>query len=150
MKPKKSPPAKSQGTPKGKGTLFSFFSKTPSKPKPVSQHAASNPEETPSKPKSASQDASKVETPRTAKASPEQSSGESEELVGKRIKVFWTSDNNWYFGKVIDFSDGKHLVHYEDGDRENLVLKNEKVRCLSSIGATTAFLYDALSRCILL
>lgn len=147
MKPKKSPPAKSQGTPKGRGTLFSFFSKTPSKPGPVSQHAASNPEETPSKPNSASQDVSKVETPSTAKASPEQSSEESEELVGKRIKVFWSSDNNWYFGKVIDFSHGKHLVHYEDGDRENLVLKNEKVGCLSSIDATTASLYVVLPVC---
>lgn len=138
MKPKKSPPAKSQGTPKGKGTLFSFFSKTPSKPKPLSQDTPSKLKETPSKPKPVSQDASEVARPRTAEASPEQSSEESEELVGKRIKVFWRGDNNWYFGKVIDFSDGKHLIHYEDGDREKLVLKNEKVGRPSSIGTTTA------------
>lgn len=115
--------------------MFSFFSKTPTPAsKAVSQHASSNPEETP---KAASEDASKVATPRTAETSPEQTTDKFEDLVGKRIKVFWTSDNNWYFGKVIDFSGGKHLIHYEDGDRENLVLKNEKVGRPLSIGATT-------------
>ncbi|CAM9995968.1 unnamed protein product, partial [Hapterophycus canaliculatus] len=71
--------------------------------------------------------ASEATTPSTTEASPEQPIEGSKELVGKRIRVYWRDDDNWYFGKVIDFSDGKHLIHYEDGDKEKLVLKNEKV-----------------------
>lgn len=45
-------------------------------------------------------------------------------------QVFWRDDSNWYSGTVIDFSDGKHLIHYDDGDKERVFLKNEKVRTL--------------------
>jgi len=65
---------KSKG--KGKGTLFSFFSKAPA---PKSANST-----TPSK-----QPAAKAasNTPSTAQSTPEQSSGEVEDLLGKRIKV---------------------------------------------------------------
>lgn len=120
---KKSPPTKGKGTPKGKGTLFSFFSKAPS--------SSCKSTGTPIKPKTA-QDASgsnnTVTTPRTAEASPEQSSADSEEFVGKRIRVFWKDDGRWFLGKVVDYSLGKHTILYDDGDKEKVVLKNEKVR----------------------
>lgn len=122
MKPKKSPQGKGKGSPKGQGTLFSFFSKTPAKEPPTKSKEKEKEKETPTKPKP-----SHVTTPSTAGASPEQPSKDSEKLLGKRIKVFWRDDNNWYFGKVIDYEDGKHLIHYDDGDKEKLVLKNEKV-----------------------
>lgn len=115
---KKSPPAKGKSTPKGKGTLFSFFSKAPS--------SSSDSNETPTKTKTA-QDATTASTPSTAKASPEQSSGDSEEYVGKRIRVFWKDDGRWFVGKVVDFSLGKHTILYDDGDKEKVVLQNEKV-----------------------
>lgn len=115
---KKSPPAKGKSTPKGKGTLFSFFSKAPS--------SSSKSTETPTKPKTA-QDAKTVTTPSTAEASPEQSSADSEEIVGKRIRVFWKDDGRWFGGKVVDYSLGKHTILYDDGDKEKVVLKNEKV-----------------------
>lgn len=117
---KKSPPAKGKITPKGKGTLFSFFSKAPS--------SSAKSTETPTKPKPA-KDASKVTTPSTAEASPEQSSGESEDFVGKRVRVFWKDDGRWFVGKVLDYSLGKHTILYDDGDKEKVVLKNEKVGC---------------------
>ena len=66
---------KSKG--KGKGTLFSFFSKAPS---PASTNSA-----TPSK--LATKPASN--TPSTAQSTPVQSSGEVEDLLGKRIKVLF-------------------------------------------------------------
>lgn len=114
---KKSPPAKGKSTPKGKGTLFSFFSKAPS--------SASKSNETPTKPKTAQ--AKTVSTPSTAGASPEQSSEDSEEFVGKRIRVFWKDDGRWFVGKVVDYSLGKHTILYDDGDKEKVVLKDEKV-----------------------
>eukprot|EP00752_Nemacystus_decipiens_P016520 g14766.t2 len=114
---KNSPPAKGKSTPKGKGTLFSFFSKAPS--------SSSKASETPTKPKTG-QDTKTVTTPSTAGASPEQSSADSEDFVGKRIRVFWKDDGRWFVGKVVDYSLGKHTILYDDGDREKVVLKNEK------------------------
>lgn len=119
MKPKKPLPAK------GQGTLFSFFSKMepPSTSKDTLPCAKPN------------QNVSKAPTPRKTHADLGQSSKDNEKLVGKRIKVFWRDDNNWYFGKVVDFEreDGKHVVHYDDGDREKLVLANEKVGSLPRV-----------------
>lgn len=51
--------------------------------------------------------------------------------TGSAPQVFWKDDSNWYSGTVIDFSDGKHLIHYDDGDKERVLLKNEKVRVLT-------------------
>lgn len=130
MKPKKSPPAK------GQGTLFSFFSKkdvgTPSNSPfnqldQVTNNATAAPKKQTSSP--APIEEASFAAPSTKNASIEV--GEVvEELIGKRIRVFWRDDNNWYFGKVAAFSprDGKHLVIYDDGDKEKLVLAKEKVR----------------------
>ncbi len=65
---------KSKG--KGKGTLFSFFSKAPA---PKSTNST-----TPSKQPAAKAGST---TPSTAQSTPEQSNGEVEGLLGKRIKV---------------------------------------------------------------
>lgn len=135
MKPKKSPPAK------GQGTLFSFFSKkeptskpdqsTPkAKPKAKPEQSApeANTEPSTPTPKAKAKINTRVEQPKP-QAGSKPLSQEPSKLVGKRIKVFWRDDNNWYFGKVVDFSDqdGMHLVHYDDGDKEKLMLHKEKV-----------------------
>ena len=51
--------------------------------------------------------------------------------MGKRVKVYWPNDHEWYLGKVVGYSpeDGKHTVHYADGDKEKVVLAKEKVGC---------------------
>lgn len=135
MKPKKSPA-------KGQGTLFSFFSKSPpTKSKKAGNnepsqevHQASNKEPTRPKIDSARQDNVKsavrnVAVVKPKETCPKHSSKQSEELVGKRVKVYWPGDHEWYLGKVVNFSpeDGKHTVHYADGDKEKVVLANEKV-----------------------
>ncbi len=42
------------------------------------------------------------------------------ELVGRRVKVFWSADNAWFQGSLSEFSgsSGKHLCEYDDGDQE--------------------------------
>ena len=50
------------------------------------------------------------------------------ELVGKRVKVFWSADNAWFHGSLSEFSrsSGKHLCEYDDGDQEWLDLPSER------------------------
>lgn len=136
MKPKKSP-AKSQGT------LFSFFSKEPptlakkagNKELSQEEHQATNKELNRPTIGSSRQENVECAVRNTAVVKPKENcskhpSKKSEELVGKRVKVYWADDNEWYLGKVVDYSpvDDKHTVHYADGDKEKVVLANEKVR----------------------
>lgn len=114
MKPKKSPV-------KGQGTLFSFFNKKEPK-KEGNQNRAAHPlTPPPSSPQPAVVQATEKITPK----SPERN---LQELVGKRVRVFWPDDQEWFVGSVIEYSslDGKHTIHYNDGDRERVVLANEK------------------------
>ncbi|EXB28598.1 DNA mismatch repair protein Msh6-1 [Morus notabilis] len=52
-----------------------------------------------------------------------------EEVVGKRIKVYWPLDKSWYEGFVRSFDkdSGKHLVQYDDGEEESVELAKEKI-----------------------
>jgi hypothetical protein len=56
--------------------------------------------------------------------------GVGDDLVGKRVEVFWPDDVEWYGGKVIGFdnSSDKHCILYDDGEEEELHLPNEQVR----------------------
>ena len=49
-------------------------------------------------------------------------------LVGRRVRVFWASDNTWYSGSLGKYSvsSGKHLCQYDDGETEWLNLGREK------------------------
>ncbi|TVU15334.1 hypothetical protein EJB05_38850 [Eragrostis curvula] len=51
-----------------------------------------------------------------------------ENLVGSRIKVWWSDDKMFYTGVIKSFnaSSKKHKVAYDDGDVEVLLLKKEK------------------------
>uniref|UniRef100_A0A7S2S621 SET domain-containing protein n=1 Tax=Mucochytrium quahogii TaxID=96639 RepID=A0A7S2S621_9STRA len=54
-----------------------------------------------------------------------------EEIVGKRLSLFWKLDCTWYWGRVIKFErrrrDGKfHLIHYDDGAEEWFDISKER------------------------
>ncbi|KAH9612756.1 hypothetical protein KSS87_004382 [Heliosperma pusillum] len=55
------------------------------------------------------------------------------ELVGVTVKVWWPDDNAFYKGVVDSFDSAtkKHKVLYDDGDVENLNLKEEKWQLVS-------------------
>lgn len=47
--------------------------------------------------------------------------------MGMRIKVFWSTDKQFYCGKIVDYceSTGQHHILYDDGDNEELKLDEE-------------------------
>lgn len=49
-------------------------------------------------------------------------------MVGKRIEVFRPDDASWYDGEVVALSveNGKHTIFCTDGDRDDVVLAEEK------------------------
>eukprot|EP01018_Ginkgo_biloba_P015758 Gb_28286 [translate_table: standard] len=51
-------------------------------------------------------------------------------ILGRRIKVFWPLDDDWYFGTVESFDRNRkrHHVVYDDGDKEWLELGKEKFK----------------------
>ena len=52
-----------------------------------------------------------------------------EQAVGRLVDIFWPDDDMWYRGMIQSFDSiaQKHLVRYEDGDKELLDLSREKV-----------------------
>ena len=48
------------------------------------------------------------------------SEDESRKLVGKRVKVWWGGDNEWYNGKIVSYLTAKqrHRIHYDDGEKK--------------------------------
>ncbi|EHA8592061.1 putative DNA mismatch repair protein MSH6 [Cocos nucifera] len=59
----------------------------------------------------------------------------SEEVVGRRIRVFWPLDKAWYEGSVKSFDEvsGKHLVQYDDAEEESLDLGKEKFEWVEEV-----------------
>ncbi|KAG4916679.1 hypothetical protein JHK87_054236 [Glycine soja] len=55
-----------------------------------------------------------------------------QELIGRRIKVYWPLDKAWYEGSVKSFDSltSKHVVCYDDGEEESLDLSKEKIEWL--------------------
>ncbi|KAI3741753.1 hypothetical protein L1987_59429 [Smallanthus sonchifolius] len=129
--------------------ITSFFSKSPSSasshspsqsPSPILSN--SNPNPNPKlKPKPSATTPSPLQTksgkkpalvigqsPSTpASGAPNPSYGD--EVVNRRIRVYWPLDKNWYEGcvKSFDKSSGKHLVQYDDSEEELLDLSKEKI-----------------------
>lgn len=52
-----------------------------------------------------------------------------QEVVGRRIKVYWPLDKSWYEGCVRSFDKltGKHVVLYDDDEEESLDLAKENI-----------------------
>ncbi|XP_004298031.1 PREDICTED: histone-lysine N-methyltransferase ATX2-like [Fragaria vesca subsp. vesca] len=51
-------------------------------------------------------------------------------FIGLQCKVYWPLDANSYSGRIVGYNSdsNKHHVEYEDGDEEDLVISNEKVK----------------------
>ncbi|XP_039045575.1 histone-lysine N-methyltransferase ATX2-like isoform X2 [Hibiscus syriacus] len=51
-------------------------------------------------------------------------------FVGLQCKVFWPLDADWYSGRVVGYNSEskRHHFEYEDGDKEDLLLSNEKLK----------------------
>ncbi len=54
-------------------------------------------------------------------------------VIRKKLQVYWPLDKRWYAGCIKSYNAklGKHVVEYEDGEEESLVLDDEKVIWLS-------------------
>eukprot|EP00891_Asterochloris_glomerata_P002152 jgi/Astpho2/2152/fgenesh1_pg.00040_%23_10_t len=68
------------------------------------------------------------------------------DAVQLRIGVWWKDDGCYYFGRVARFNaaEGKHLVEYDDGEKEWLDLPAELVDWTAGSGAAAAAGGDAL------
>ncbi|KAK7259232.1 hypothetical protein RIF29_24833 [Crotalaria pallida] len=53
----------------------------------------------------------------------------TDEVVGRRVKVYWPLDKAWYEGEIKSFDKvtSKHLVCYDDGEEESLDISKEKI-----------------------
>ncbi|XP_052202535.1 DNA mismatch repair protein MSH6 [Diospyros lotus] len=58
-----------------------------------------------------------------------------EEVLNKRIRVYWPLDQSWYEGcvKSFDKSSGKHLIQYDDAEEELLDLEKEKIEWVEEV-----------------
>ncbi|KAH7862176.1 hypothetical protein Vadar_001089 [Vaccinium darrowii] len=58
-----------------------------------------------------------------------------DEVVNKRIKIYWPLDKSWYEGSVKSFDkiSGKHLIQYDDATEELLDLAKEKVEWVEEV-----------------
>ena len=61
---------------------------------------------------------------------------DGEDVVGRRVRVYWPLDQAWYEGTVKSFDKvaNKHLVRYEDDEEELLDLGKEKVEWIEESG----------------
>ncbi|PWA73961.1 phospholipase-like protein [Artemisia annua] len=68
-----------------------------------------------------------------------QSVEHGENLVGKRIKVWWPADKKYYEGVVesYDCSKKRHKVSYDDGEVERLNLKCKKWELVENVSPTS-------------
>ncbi|CAH0366431.1 unnamed protein product [Pelagomonas calceolata] len=59
------------------------------------------------------------------------------EVVGRRVRVWWTDDAAWYAGEVKSFDGEKHAILYDDGEGEALDLSREKHEFVAARPSTT-------------
>lgn len=58
-----------------------------------------------------------------------------DEVVNKRIKIYWPLDQSWYEGLIKSFDkiSRKHLIQYDDADEELLDLAKEKFEWVEEV-----------------
>ncbi|KAD3068705.1 hypothetical protein R6Q59_017272 [Mikania micrantha] len=124
--------------------ITSFFSKSPSStsshspsPSPSPLLSKSNPKPKPVSPsplqtKNGKKPALVIGQSPSAPASGDTNPIYGDEVVNRRIRVYWPLDKSWYEGcvKSFDKSSGKHLVQYDDSEEELLDLSKEKIELL--------------------
>ncbi len=66
----------------------------------------------------------------TAASVPNSGGAATEDLEGRRIRVWWPAESEWYEGTVGGRSGRKHSVEYDDGDTELVDLSREKFELL--------------------
>ena len=51
----------------------------------------------------------------------------NEELVNKRVRVYWEKEKKWFAGKIYKYCkyDQKHLIKYDDGDEKSYSLQDK-------------------------
>ncbi|XP_074322612.1 histone-lysine N-methyltransferase ATX2-like isoform X2 [Apium graveolens] len=51
-------------------------------------------------------------------------------FIGLQCKVYWPLDDDWYTGSVVGYNaeSEKHHVEYKDGDEEDIILSNERIK----------------------
>ena len=55
------------------------------------------------------------------------------EVVGRRLRVWWSDDAAWYAGEVKSFDGEKHAIRYDDGEEEALDLSRERHEFVASL-----------------
>ncbi|QDZ19417.1 hypothetical protein HOP50_02g19320 [Chloropicon primus] len=57
-------------------------------------------------------------------------SPKGKDAVGRKVKVYWPAMGRWYVGKVKEYDkpSGKHLIAYQDGEQQLVLLRNEAVK----------------------
>ena len=63
------------------------------------------------------------------------------EAVGKRIRVWWPSEDKWFGGEVASFDGRRHGIRYDDGDEDLVDLANHTFEIVE----TAAGAHDAAS-----
>ncbi|KAL3829250.1 hypothetical protein ACJIZ3_018052 [Penstemon smallii] len=56
-----------------------------------------------------------------------------QKFIGLQCKVYWPLDASWYTGHIVGYRSetgrqAQHHVKYEDGEEENLILSNERIK----------------------
>jgi len=80
-----------------------------------------------------SSNSGKRSTKRPALSQEEGGSGWAEDVIGKRLRIYWADDGKWYKATVRGFlpASGKHRVVYDDGDKEHVLLEKEKIKWIA-------------------
>jgi len=54
--------------------------------------------------------------------------------VGERLRVYWPMDDAWYEGRVMSYDEStkNHVVMYDDGEEECLLLAQEKIEWIEN------------------
>ncbi|EPS74191.1 hypothetical protein M569_00564, partial [Genlisea aurea] len=71
-------------------------------------------------------------------------------FVGLQCKVYWPLDAVWYCGQVACYSSetGRHMIRYEDGEEENLILSKEQIKFFVSLEQTQRLKLKLRNKCL--
>jgi len=100
---------------------------------PAPEHPAPRPNPRPAAPRNVGSSSAAAPAGSSAGGASSSSSltpSPGEEIVGRRISIFWAQDRRWYDGLVDDYEVSLHHITYDDGDDEWLRLVPEEYELL--------------------